>query len=496
MKARNDLFGAALWLLGRAIEIVVFERWTSLSRSALDVALQEHLTAIRPAFDASLYVRQFNDVRRRRVSLAPLLHYVLLGWREGRAPSAAFDPHYFVRRNPTLPRNVDPLLLHAGLGDVREACHELVGSMPGSEADIRRTVLTIHHARGGGSSTFLDLYEANLRREGYGVLRLRALAGATRLGSVHRRGEARGPVFDLDSELPQLAEHCRVHDVSSIVVNHVIDRPADVLEWIPALARLVRCDYEVILHDYFALCPRVNMVTGNGRFCATAPPTVCARCTADCGSDVEKLHVHEWRPRFASFLSQAAKITVPSGDAARRLAPLLQSIRLTVWEPEDDSALPEERLPVLTEDQPLRILCIGALSVPKGAYVLQALAREASIHHGPFVFTVIGDGINAKALIQAGVRVTGYYKSEDIDRLIEQADPHVVFLPSIWPETWSFVLSAAFRRGLPVVAFDLGAPAERLRRLSRGHLLPIDMAWRPADLLAAFQKLRNRWITI
>jgi len=134
--------------------------------------------------------------------------------------------------------------------------------------------------------------------------------------------------------------------------------------------------------------------------------------------------------------------------------------------------------------------------VPKGAYVLQALAREASIHHGPFVFTVIGDGINAKALIQAGVRVTGYYKSEDIDRLIEQADPHVVFLPSIWPETWSFVLSAAFRRGLPVVAFDLGAPAERLRRLSRGHLLPIDMAWRPADLLAAFQKLRNRWITI
>jgi glycosyltransferase involved in cell wall biosynthesis len=134
------------------------------------------------------------------------------------------------------------------------------------------------------------------------------------------------------------------------------------------------------------------------------------------------------------------------------------------------------------------------LSVPKGAHVLQGLAREASRRRAPFDFRLIGDSPNAKALKQAGVEVTGFYRAEDLDRLIEEASPHVVFLPSIWPETWSFVLGAALGHGLPVVAFDIGAPAERLRRLGRGHLLPAKLASTPADLLAAFRRLRDGWI--
>ena len=37
------------------------------------------------------------------------------------------------------------------------------------------------------------------------------------------------------------------------------------------------------------------------------------------------------------------------------------------------------------------------------------------------------------------------------------------FFPSIWPETFSYVVSEMTALALPIVAFDLGAPAERLR---------------------------------
>jgi len=37
-------------------------------------------------------------------------------------------------------------------------------------------------------------------------------------------------------------------------------------------------------------------------------------------------------------------------------------------------------------------------------------------------------------------------------------------------------------------------PAERLRELGRGHLLPLEMAQRPGALLDVFMKLRQSWI--
>jgi glycosyltransferase involved in cell wall biosynthesis len=42
--------------------------------------------------------------------------------------------------------------------------------------------------------------------------------------------------------------------------------------------------------------------------------------------------------------------------------------------------------------------------------------------------------------------------------------------PSIWPETFSYVVAEMIALGLPIVAFDLGAPAERLRTYPNARL--------------------------
>jgi glycosyltransferase involved in cell wall biosynthesis len=48
-------------------------------------------------------------------------------------------------------------------------------------------------------------------------------------------------------------------------------------------------------------------------------------------------------------------------------------------------------------------------------------------------------------------------------------------LPSIFPETWCFTLAEAWRAGLQVAAFDIGAQAERIRETGRGLLLPLGL---------------------
>jgi O-antigen biosynthesis protein len=44
---------------------------------------------------------------------------------------------------------------------------------------------------------------------------------------------------------------------------------------------------------------------------------------------------------------------------------------------------------------------------------------------------------------------------------------------SVCPETYSYTVSAAIAGGLHPVVFDLGVPAERLRALGWGTVLPI-----------------------
>jgi glycosyltransferase involved in cell wall biosynthesis len=47
---------------------------------------------------------------------------------------------------------------------------------------------------------------------------------------------------------------------------------------------------------------------------------------------------------------------------------------------------------------------------------------------------------------------------------------NVLFFPSIWPETFSYVVGEMMALGLPIVAFDLGAPGERLRDYPHARL--------------------------
>ena len=483
------------------VETIVFSPFLGAPlRWVLRRALRSHVEAIAPGFDGSLYLRQFAGTsRERRIASDPLLHYVIVGWKEGRAPSASFDPWYFRSRNPDLPGNVDPLLLHATSNGAGTPFHELakrgegLRGLPGHDG-----VLTIHHARGGGSSTYLDLFEDNERTRKFNVFRLRALPGAGTLGAlddIAACGDSAVPrVFDLALDLAELAEYCRSRRIVRVVVNHVIDRPVEAMTWIRRLSDMLGCGYEVILHDYYALCPRVTMVTGTSEFCNAAPPEACVVCTASHGSEVKGLDAYGWRRDFLAFLSGASKLVVPSADLGTRLQSHLPSKPIAIWQPESDDGLPAERMPSLAANEPLRVLSIGALSIPKGANVLAALAHRSELAKELLTFKLIGTGADARRLQRAGVEITGIYRPADLDRLIDAADPHVVLLPSIWPETWSFVLTSALQRGLPIVAFDIGAPAERLRALGRGHLLPLELAHRPADLLDAFRHLREQWV--
>ena len=85
----------------------------------------------------------------------------------------------------------------------------------------------------------------------------------------------------------------------------------------------------------------------------------------------------------------------------------------------------------------------------------------------------------------AGVRVHGRYEERELAGRIDALAPDLILTPSVWPETYCYVLSAAFASGRRVAVFDLGAQGERVAGRGDGLLLPLALADRPAELADA-----------
>lgn len=73
-----------------------------------------------------------------------------------------------------------------------------------------------------------------------------------------------------------------------------------------------------------------------------------------------------------------------------------------------------------------------------------------------------------------GVFVHGYYRSGALPKLLAQHEIGLALLPSIIPESYSLTLSECWLAGVPAVAFNHGAHAERIDRDGGGWLVPLD----------------------
>lgn len=241
--------------------------------------------------------------------------------------------------------------------------------------------------------------------------------------------------------------------------------------------------YFCTLHDFGSICHRNNLVTSQAQFCGAPAVEACQSCVAADNERVFFVDPIERRAAYRSFLEGAQNVFVPSHDTADRLSRIFPTVALSVRPHEE--LVKNARAPIAQPeiDRPLRVALIGAIGPHKGCHVLYSLALDARQRKLPIEFIVIGYSNISSKLDELGVKETGRYDDEEaaIAELYD-AKAHFAFFPSIWPETFAYTLTLALAAGLPAVAFDLGAPAERLRALKTGRVLDLRLADQPTAL--------------
>jgi GT2 family glycosyltransferase/glycosyltransferase involved in cell wall biosynthesis len=275
--------------------------------------------------------------------------------------------------------------------------------------------------------------------------------------------------FNLPEGLPLLRALLLKLGLSGIELHHFAGLPGSVLEMVAGLD--IR--YDVHVHDYCWICPRLSLVGENGGYCGEPAVEDCETCIRERGTALEKsLTVRALRARSARILEGARTVIVPSTDVRTRLARYFPALPITVmgWE----KPIIQSPRPLSVPPERVHVALIGAISVPKGQEILLQCVRDAIERDLDLDFVVIGFTSDDEALLATGrVFITGPYSDDEIGFLLEREQPHVAFFPSIVPETWSYALSHVLTWGLPVVAFDLGAIAERLRDDPMSELLPL-----------------------
>jgi glycosyltransferase involved in cell wall biosynthesis len=234
--------------------------------------------------------------------------------------------------------------------------------------------------------------------------------------------------------------------------------------------------YGYSVHDMYAPCPTVYLIDAAGKHCnATTDVGACTRCLSSTPT-FRNVDIRQWRARYATLIAGAAKVWAPSkwaGETFRKYYPDAD-IEVRPHPVEGRGAARRDadafRLP---DDGHRHVAVLGAIGPEKGARIIDALADEIRRRALPLRIVVVGFTDRARRW-QSDDRVLtihGSYGPDELEALFERYRIDLVAFPTIWPETFSYTLSEAWRAGRPALVPPGGALAERVRATGAGWVM-------------------------
>jgi hypothetical protein len=271
--------------------------------------------------------------------------------------------------------------------------------------------------------------------------------------------------------------------VKKFIVGQIFSYPniSDVLSVIIEWKEKFSLEIEVLFHDFFPVCPSHNLLKPDNIYCNVPKNIdVCRACLKQKSkkkiihsnnSDIEK-----WRKSWGGlfgvsdslvFFSESSKEIFISAYGENYL-------KKTIVIPHKTQ---ENLRAVNRKEKTADYICvgiIGTITSIKGSKVIRDLGEFIDKNNVLIKLYIIGEADFIPS--QDCIKVLGKYKREDLPEICETLNLDLIFIPSIWPETFSYTSDEAMQMQLPLMVFDLGAPAERIKEYSLGKIIKYGMS--------------------
>lgn len=347
-------------------------------------------------------------------------------------------------------------------------------------------IVILDHKYGGGANTFSEQLSAKHTSTGNGVLHFWYSVGEGTFGAQFKTQteatdihiESLNTLFRLLTVLPSFA----------IQLNSIWTYP-DTYLLLDNLLRLRLYGYtkrlEIFAHDHMAVCPSLFLLNHKNVFCGVPEDLkTCKTCLSrnrlDFKSYYPQTDIEAWRASWQSLLVNSDLIRFFSNSTLANYTDaypwLADSPNVVVEGHEVKDLWPrgynrERALANKVADEGLKIAVFGFISEHKGSGVLKAMSDAILKQHDSTRILVFGS-LEGQTFGRYGViDVMGPYAPVDILDLCEDNGVDIAFVPSICPESFSYITKELTLVGVPVASFGFGGQGDMVEAYQHGHIV-------------------------
>lgn len=320
----------------------------------------------------------------------------------------------------------------------------------------------------GGAVAYREKQIEKLSREGWRVLLLRysAWQGKWSLSCRH-----------LPEEQPVQVKHIEEMDlffsavhVRRVFVNNFAFHPhvEDIVDFFAAMKRRHGFHLHYVFHDFLSVCPSFFLMGADTKFCHIPKVEKCSFCAPhNSNRIIERDDLVTWRKHWNVFLELCDSTTCFS-ESSKELINQVYTLgdKLVVQEHEPLVRF-SERFQRPQLQGAIELAFIGNFSTVKGSDMMRSLMRlllSRGVNTHLHIFGLCGMDESDLHIINHGP-----YEKRELPRLLWENQIAAVVFPSIYPETFSYVVQECMAIEVPLVCFDLGAPPERIRKYVYPH---------------------------
>lgn len=362
-----------------------------------------------------------------------------------------------------------------------------------SQEKCKNICLIIDHDLGGGANHYRNHLVESLIQGGNCVIILTYhIATFTYIVIVKNKHTNARYALPNKTFLLEVVKYIKINE---IIFNNAVSfpHPEEVALLLIKLKQITSALLKILIHDFYPVCPSHFLLNYSGVFCNIPDIEICANCLPKNQQGFVSLftarNITAWRSLWGGVLVLSDEIVTFSNSSAqllRKAYPQIESTKIHVI-PHKVEYL-NKPVPEVTQTNRLQIGVVGQIGFHKGAMFVKVLSQEIKRRNVDIKIVVIG---TLESICDADiVSQTGSYRQDDMSSLIEKSGANIFLFPSIWPETFSYVVQELMDMNLPVASFNFGAPAERLISYPKGLVLDsMDPAVVLDDLVSFHRKI-------
>lgn len=335
-----------------------------------------------------------------------------------------------------------------------------------------KSILCFDHNLSGGATSYLEKQKRKWFQMGSCVTTVRYDFVKGNYIFLFENGEI--SLRYICGELAELQYASKWLHFDEIYVNELVTYPKlwNTLEFLVELKEKYHAQLIMLMHDYFSVCPTINLVTEDFHYCGMPGGTQCKECYNQKNYSYEYgcPSQTEWTKRWNLFFEKCTEVRSFSEDTYRRVEESFTGdIHHTLVPHQVNYMIPIHKNH--TWSRTITIGLLGVLIDHKGSRLVKEMLQRIQEEKLDIKIVLIGKVTGESLSEYKNFIETGEYHVAEIPKLVYEHDIDIFLMASIWPETFSYTTEEVIKMGMPVASFDFGAPAERIKRYEKGLIL-------------------------